>query len=186
MVQSNRLVHQTLQFHRKFQLLIWILINNFRKKAVIEAEKEAHVAKIQFERKIMEKESNQKIAEIEDKIHMAREGAKSDAEFYRVQKQAEANKLLLTREYLELQKYSSLTSNQKVYFGPDIPSMFVSNQGDSDIAKVAAATMESKKSWATAIFYYETFQHFWSFNITYLCCDYVKKNTLNKTQKFES
>merc|ERR1719398_137359 len=116
-----------------------------RKKAVIEAEKEAHVAKIQYERKIMEKESNQKIAEIEDKIHMAREGAKSDAEFYRVQKQAEANKLLLTKEYLELQKYSSLTSNQKVYFGPDIPTMFVSNQGDSDISKVAATTMESKK-----------------------------------------
>jgi hypothetical protein len=122
------------------------LIINFRKKAVIEAEKEAHVAKIQYERKIMEKESNQKIAEIEDKIHMAREGAKSDAEFYRVQKQAEANKLLLTKEYLELQKYSSLTSNQKVYFGPDIPTMFVSNQGDSDISKVAATTMESKKS----------------------------------------
>merc|ERR1719201_740541 len=113
-----------------------------RKKAEIEAEKEAQVAKIQYERKIMEKESNQKIAEIEDKIHMAREGAKSDAEFYRVQKQAEANKLLLTKEYLELQKYSSLTSNQKVYFGPDIPTMFVSNQGDSDISKVAATTME--------------------------------------------
>ena len=141
-ISSNK--HQTLHFHRKFQPLN--LINNFRKKAVIEAEKEAHVAKIQYERKIMEKESNQKIAEIEDKIHMAREGAKSDAEFYRVQKQAEANKLLLTKEYLELQKYSSLTSNQKVYFGPDIPTMFVSNQGDSDISKVAATTMESKKS----------------------------------------
>merc|ERR1711874_551480 len=51
-----------------------------RKKAVIEAEKEAHVAKIQFERMIMEKESNQKIAEIEDAIHLAREKAKSDAE----------------------------------------------------------------------------------------------------------
>merc|ERR1719151_91875 len=44
-----------------------------RKKAVIEAEKEAQVAKIKYEQKIMEKESNQKIAEIEDKIHMARE-----------------------------------------------------------------------------------------------------------------
>merc|ERR1719490_659991 len=75
-----------------------------RKKAVIEAEKEAHVAKIQYERKIMEKESNQKIAEIEDKIHMAREGSKSDAEFYRVQKQAEANKLLLTKEYLDVKR----------------------------------------------------------------------------------
>jgi len=117
-----------------------------RKKAVIEAEKEAHVAKIQYERKIMEKESNQKIAEIEDSIHLAREKAKSDAEFYRVQKQAEANELLLTAEYLELQKYSSLTNNQKVFFGPDIPTMFVSNQGD-DISKTAAqATMQSKKS----------------------------------------
>ena len=54
--------------------------------------------------------------------------------------------LLLTSEYLELQKYSSLTNNQKVFFGPDIPTMFVSNQGD-DGAKIAAqATMQSKKS----------------------------------------
>ena len=34
-----------------------------RKKAIIEAEKEAHVAKIQYERMIMEKESNQRINE---------------------------------------------------------------------------------------------------------------------------
>merc|ERR1712141_858991 len=117
-----------------------------RKKAVIEAEKEAHVAKIQYERMIMEKESNQKIAEIEDSIHLAREKAKSDAEFYRVQKQAEANKLLLTPEYIEMKRIESLSNNQKVYFGPDIPTMFVSNQGD-DGAKIAAqATMQSKKS----------------------------------------
>jgi len=117
-----------------------------RKKAVIEAEKEAHVAKIQYERMIMEKESNQKIAEIEDSIHLARERAKSDADFYRIQKQAEANKLLLTAEYLELQKYSSLTNNQKVFFGPDIPTMFVSNQGDDNSKIAAQATMQSKKS----------------------------------------
>merc|ERR1719195_41008 len=117
-----------------------------RKKAVIEAEKEAHVAKIHYERMIMEKESNQKIAEIEDTIHLARERSKSDAEFYRVQKQAEANKLLLTSEYLELQKYSSLTNNQKVFFGPDIPTMFVNSQGDGDNQAKIAATMQSKKS----------------------------------------
>merc|ERR1719230_867256 len=116
-----------------------------RKKAVIEAEKEAHVAKIQFERMIMEKEMEQKNNEIEDTIHLAREKAKTDAEFYRVQKQAEANKLLLTTEYLELQKYSSLTNNQKVFFGPDIPTMFVSNQGDDNSKIAAQATMQSKK-----------------------------------------
>merc|ERR1712012_970261 len=93
-----------------------------RKKAVIEAEKEAHVAKIQFERMIMEKESIQKMEAIDDAIHLAKEKSRTDAEFYRIQKQAEANKLLLTSEYLELQKYSSLTNNQKVFFGPDIPT----------------------------------------------------------------
>merc|ERR1719410_653006 len=95
-----------------------------RKKAVIEAEKEAHVAKIQFERMIMEKEMEQKNNEIEDTIHLAREKAKTDAEFYRVQKQAEANKLLYTSEFIEIKKFESLTNNQKVYFGPDIPTMF--------------------------------------------------------------
>merc|ERR1719238_834000 len=60
-----------------------------RKRAIIEAEKEAHVAKIQYERMIMEKESNQRINEIEDSIHLAREKSKSDAEFYRVHKMAE-------------------------------------------------------------------------------------------------
>ena len=91
-----------------------------RKKAVIEAEKEAQVAKIQYERMTMEKQ-------IEDSIHLAREKAKSDAEFYTIQKQAEANKLLLTKEYLELKKYESLTSNQKVYFGPNVPTMFLNS-----------------------------------------------------------
>merc|ERR1719225_817717 len=111
-----------------------------RKKAVIEAEKEAHVAKIQFERMIMEKEMEQKNNEIEDTIHLAREKAKTDAEFYRVQKQAEANKLLYTHEFIEIKKFESLTNNQKVYFGPDIPSMFI-NQNE-----VAPKMQSSQKS----------------------------------------
>merc|ERR1712062_601692 len=116
-----------------------------RKKAVIEAEKEAHVAKIQYERMIMEKESNQKIAEIEDSIHLAREKAKSDAEFYRIQKQAEANKLLLTPEYIEMKRIESLSNNQKVYFGPDIPTMFVNQQEESN-PSVAATIPKTVKS----------------------------------------
>ena len=114
-----------------------------RKKAVIEAEKEAHVAKIMFERMIMEKESNQKISEIEDAMHLAREKAKSDAEFYRIQKQAEANKLLLTAEFLELRKYESLANNQKVFFGPDIPSMYVSPSENPTIAATLPETVKS-------------------------------------------
>ena len=40
------------------------------------------------------------------------------------QKLAEGNQLKLTREYLELMKYQSIANNTKIYFGPDIPSVF--------------------------------------------------------------
>merc|ERR1719410_2352747 len=76
-----------------------------RKKAVIEAEKEASVGKIQYERKILEKESLQKMAKIEDEMHLAKEKSKTDAEFYRIKKQAEANKLLYTSEFIEIKKF---------------------------------------------------------------------------------
>lgn len=42
-----------------------------RKKAIIEAEKEALVAKIQFEQKIMEKESFQRMSQIEGEVILA-------------------------------------------------------------------------------------------------------------------
>merc|ERR1719228_3040429 len=62
-----------------------------RKKAVIEAEKEAQVAKIRYEQNIMEKESMATIETITDAIHLAKEKTKTDAEFYKIQKQAAAN-----------------------------------------------------------------------------------------------
>ncbi|KAK9300759.1 hypothetical protein QLX08_006628 [Tetragonisca angustula] len=96
-----------------------------RKKAVIEAEKEAQVAKIQYNQKIMEKESQQRIAAIEDEMHLAREKSRSEAEYYQTKMQAEANKLLLTVEFLELKKYEALAQNTKVYYGQDIPKMFM-------------------------------------------------------------
>lgn len=102
-----------------------------RKKALIEAEKEAQVAKIQFERHILEKESIQKMAQIDDEIHLAKERSKTDAEFYRIEKEAEANKLLLTEPFLELKRYEAVSSNQKVYFGPSIPDTFVQTGQDS-------------------------------------------------------
>merc|ERR1719245_493654 len=44
-----------------------------RKKAVIEAEKEAMVAKIKYEQNIQEKESMQKMEAINDNVHLAKE-----------------------------------------------------------------------------------------------------------------
>ena len=75
---------------------------------------------------------------ITDSIHLAKEHTKTDAEFYKVtflflliylqisstlcinipplqiQKQAEANRLLLTPEFLELKKIEAISTNNKV------------------------------------------------------------------------
>ncbi|XP_053573726.1 erlin-2 [Bombina bombina] len=96
-----------------------------RKKAVIEAEKVAQVAEIKFEQKVMEKETEKKISEIEDSAYLAREKAKADADFYTAQRAAEANRIKLTPEFLQLMKYQSIAANSKIYFGKDIPDMFM-------------------------------------------------------------
>lgn len=95
-----------------------------RKKAVIEAEKNAQVNKIQWDQKIMQQESEKKIAEIQDMAYVASEKAKADALLYKAKQEAEANRLKLTPEYLELKKYESIGTNSKIYYGADIPSMF--------------------------------------------------------------
>ncbi|XP_020902817.1 erlin-2-B [Exaiptasia diaphana] len=66
-----------------------------RKKAVIEAEKQAQVSQIQYQQKIMEKESLKKMSLIEDDTHLARMKARADADLYIAQKEAEANRVSL-------------------------------------------------------------------------------------------
>ncbi|XP_067879429.1 erlin-2-like [Heterodontus francisci] len=96
-----------------------------RKKALIEAEKVAQVAEITFAQMIMEKETEKRISEIEDGVFVAREKARADADFYTAQRVAEANRLKLSPEYLQLLRYRAIASNSKIYFGKDIPKMFL-------------------------------------------------------------
>lgn len=85
-----------------------------RKRAVIEAEKEAAVAQIHLNQKVVQKESEKKQSEIMDSMHSARLRAAADAEFYTLQRQAEANKLRLTPEFLEYSRAISVANNTKV------------------------------------------------------------------------
>merc|ERR1719336_868711 len=116
-----------------------------RKKAVIEAEKEAQVAKIRYEQNILEKEAMQKIETINDQMHLAKEKSRADAEFYKIQKLAEANRLLLTKEYLDLKKIEAMSVNNKVYFGPDIPNMFISEKDAVKDTQRLVVTEENSK-----------------------------------------
>ncbi|KAL9985128.1 hypothetical protein ACROYT_G007496 [Oculina patagonica] len=115
-----------------------------RKKAVIEAEKAAQVSKIQYDQKIMEKESLRKMSEIEDTSHLARMRARADAEYYTATKLAEANKLKLTPEYLEQIKFNSIASNTKIFFGPSIPSVFLDSKFFSQPSSISAGKEDQK------------------------------------------
>merc|ERR1719400_604038 len=109
-----------------------------RKKAVIEAEKEAMIFSTRWEQNIQEKESMQKMEAINDNVHLAKEKSRADAEFYKIEKSATANKLLLSEEYLELKKIEAMSVNNKVYFGPDIPNMFINEREDArDTARLS-------------------------------------------------
>lgn len=96
-----------------------------RKKAVIEAEKKAQVADISHKQTIAEKETQKKISQLEDESHLASQRAKADADFYRAGREADANRLLLTKEYLDLKRIEAISANNKIYYGSDIPNMFL-------------------------------------------------------------
>lgn len=101
-----------------------------RRKAIIEAEKEAQVAKIQYEQKIMEKEFHQRMQTIEDEIHHTKEKIRADSTYYHAIKIAESNKILLTKEYLDLKKHEYISNNSKIYYGNNIPNIFINKDSE--------------------------------------------------------
>lgn len=100
-----------------------------RKRATIEAQKDQEVARIRKEQEVMEKEAEQKMSSIGDQMHLAQQKARTDAKIYSIQQEADANKALLTAEYLQLQRIVAVGNNTKVYFGEKIPTFFSDNAG---------------------------------------------------------
>ncbi|GMY25862.1 erlin-2-B-like isoform X1 [Fagus crenata] len=94
-----------------------------KKMAISEAEKLANVSKILMEQKLMEKDSARKREEIENHMYMAREKSLADADFYRLTRESDANKLKLTPQFLELKFIEAIADNTKIFFGEKIPNM---------------------------------------------------------------
>lgn len=90
-------------------------------QAIIEARKALEVSVINMNKIIAKKESEKKLAEIEDQIHLTRERAKADAEYYAAEKEAEANEKKLSDQLLELTRQEALTKNSKLIMGSKIP-----------------------------------------------------------------
>ena len=83
-----------------------------------------------------------KKSDIENQMLLARERARADAQYYYILREAEANKLKYTENYLKYVLYSSLANNSKVYFSgekmPAILSQFMSELGDTVRAPVSS------------------------------------------------
>ena len=104
-----------------------------RLRATIAADKVAKVSEIKMRQKIAEKEAEQKIATLEDKIRSSRLKANADAEFYAAVKEAEGNEQRLTPAFLDFAHLRALANNTKVYFGEKIPKVYLEkgNRGAS-------------------------------------------------------
>ncbi|VAI05395.1 erlin-2-B isoform X2 [Triticum aestivum] len=96
-----------------------------KKIALSEAEKNALVSKILMQQMLTEKDSSKRQQQIDNEMFLARERALADANYYRITKEAEANKLKLTPEYLELRFIESIANNTKIFFGEKIPNMIM-------------------------------------------------------------
>uniref|UniRef100_A0A1D1XYJ6 Erlin-2-B n=1 Tax=Anthurium amnicola TaxID=1678845 RepID=A0A1D1XYJ6_9ARAE len=94
-----------------------------KKMALTEAEKNAQVSRIVMEQRLMEKNSAKRQQEIDNGMYIAREKSLADASFYRETKEAEANRLKLTPEYLELKFIEAIANNSKIFFGNRVPKM---------------------------------------------------------------
>nr|XP_024400601.1 erlin-2-B-like [Physcomitrium patens]PNR60964.1 hypothetical protein PHYPA_003757 [Physcomitrium patens] len=94
-----------------------------KKRAVTDAEKNAKVSEIQMTQRLREKESIKTQQEIENEIFLAKEKSLADANFYRVMKEAKANELKLTPEFLELKFIEAVANNTKMFFGEKLPNM---------------------------------------------------------------
>lgn len=92
------------------------------RKRTIEAQRDADVALINSQREVAQQKSEQEKQAIKDKMHVDHEKALADAQYYMTLRKAEANKLLLTAEYLEFMRYQNIASNTKIYFGDRIPT----------------------------------------------------------------
>ncbi|XP_021977415.1 erlin-1 isoform X2 [Helianthus annuus] len=96
-----------------------------KKIAITKAEKNAYVSKIVMEQKLMEKDSLRMQKEIENAMYIAREKSLADAKYYQTMKEAEANKLKLTPQFLELKFIKAISYITKMFFGNKISNMLM-------------------------------------------------------------
>jgi len=93
--------------------------------ATINAQKEASVSRIKVETSILEKKGEQTREKIANDMHLDKQKALADASAFSIQQEAEANVKKLTPIYLRSVLYNNLAKPEKVFFGDNIPQIFL-------------------------------------------------------------
>ena len=90
-----------------------------KQKAIADAERDKTVMEITNERRIVEKEGDQKVSELhQQQLRLVGEN-EANIKAYSIEKEAEANKKLLTPGYLKLNMAKAISPNTKYYFSGD-------------------------------------------------------------------
>jgi len=98
-----------------------------KEKQKIKQEQERELEEIKLLMNIKKKETEAKIAKINDEIAFNKRKRATDSKAYEEVKQAEANKMKLTPEFLEFTRLTALKENTKFYFGEKLPNFLPSD-----------------------------------------------------------
>ena len=85
-------------------------------KAVADANRNKAVKIIDLEKQLLEKETQKNISQIENERYRLAEENKANVMKFRGQKEAEANALILTDQYVKLKIAEMFSTNSKLYF----------------------------------------------------------------------
>jgi hypothetical protein len=85
-------------------------------KAIKDVEREKDVLKIELEKDILKKDSEKRMNELQNQIIKDREENNANVLAFKKEKEAEANKALYTKDYIQLELAKALSTNTKFYF----------------------------------------------------------------------
>jgi len=87
-----------------------------KQKAIADAERDKTVMEITNERRILEKEGDQKVSQLHnEQLRLVGEN-EANIKAYAIEKEADANRKLLTAEYVKLNLAKAISPNTKYYF----------------------------------------------------------------------
>jgi hypothetical protein len=113
-----------------------------RKTLIIQAKSALDISRIEQEQAVAVKGKEERTAQLDNEMFLAKQKAHADAEYYKQQKKAEANQAELTERFLQMHKFQALGAVSKVYYS-DHALDILQTGGAPSAAESSAQTAEA-------------------------------------------